>query len=106
MRNRNWTYRGIARVLTEKCGIRVSPSNLHHFVKHHLLMTAGAEGECSAMGSFRKEASPDAHAEPATRISKRIETLNHHSEETSQEKDIFEFDPAVPLRLPTQKNKV
>jgi len=32
--------------------------------------------------------------------------LNHHSEETSQEKDIFEFDPAVPLRLPTQKNKV
>ena len=106
MRARNWTYRGIARVLTEKCGIRVSASNLHHFVKHHLTTNVVAEEKCSAMESFRNGASSQTRPGPATSISKHIDSLDHHLQEPKREEDVFEFDPAVPLRLPSQKNNV
>src|SRR5579863_7518221 len=33
LRRRNWTYRGIAQVLAEKCNLKISPSNIHHFMK-------------------------------------------------------------------------
>ena len=33
MRLRDWTFREIARLLGEKCNVKVSPSNVHHFVK-------------------------------------------------------------------------
>ena len=39
MRRRNWTYRGIAQVLAEKCNLKVAPSNIHHFVRQHELRT-------------------------------------------------------------------
>ena len=33
MRKRGWTYRAIAKLLAESCGLRVSPSNIHYFVR-------------------------------------------------------------------------
>ena len=102
MRARNWTYRGIACVLTEKCGIRVSPSNLHYFVKRHLLTNVGAGEKRSTLGSFHNGA-PNAHPEPATSISKSVGTPTHHPQKASGKEDIFEFDPDVPLRLPSRK---
>ena len=100
MRTRNWTYRGIARVLAEKCGIRVSPSNLHHFVKRQLLRNAGTQEKCSVAGLFPDGTSPNMRPASVTRISQRIKTLDHQSREALREEDIFEFDPDLPLRLP------
>lgn len=98
---KNWTYRGISRVLAEKCGIRVSPSNLHYFVKHHLRALTEVGEKCSAMRSFPNGAGPNAYPDPVSKVSKR--TDERQSRDTSHHEDVFEFDPTVPLRLTKSK---
>ena len=99
MRARNWTYRGIARVLAEKCGVQVSPSNLHHFVKHHLLTNVRAKDKSSAIESALHGTWPNAPPEPTVDISRLRDNIEHQSQSPLREGDVFEFDPTVPLRL-------
>jgi hypothetical protein len=96
LRERGWTYRGITKVLAEKCGVRVSPSNVHHFVRINSL--------ASARGNQRPMARPSAMSPERTvapdELSQRIAGLKQSRRPSppSTETD-FEFDTAEPLRI-------
>jgi IS30 family transposase len=84
MRRRDWTYRGIAQILAEKCNLSVSPSNIHYFVKQRQPQMANNQ---------------HAKNQQAEEIRKRIHALKRRSTERDQDPKAFEFDPAKPLRL-------
>jgi hypothetical protein len=115
LRGRNWTYRGIAQVLAEKCNLKISPSNIHHFVKLRQGQTENPEQANTATKHLRIE--PNAHfadqnmpkhptglkKQQDDGIRQRVNALKRRSSGIDQEPKAFEFDPSEPLRLNKQR---
>jgi hypothetical protein len=97
MRTRGWTYRAIARVLAEKCAVRVSPSNLHHFVKAESAKRRPNRTE----QAINKELSqvPVRRPTSAADTNQRIAALKQRTSRSGSIETGFEFDPNEPLRL-------
>jgi hypothetical protein len=96
LRNRGWTYRGIAVVLSENCGVRASPSNVHHFVR------ISASGSTSANQRTMANVSKVFHESEVARsdLSERIADLKTSSRVRSPSPDTaFEFDTDEPLLI-------
>jgi hypothetical protein len=116
MRRRGRTFREILSVLKERCGVMVSISTLHDFVKQE--------------GRNRKKSQPNRHlpprppepssqpapAEPACSsedasltgsilpdVRKRIDALKKRPTASESERPIFDYDPDLPLQLPPKK---
>ena len=92
LRARGWVYRHIARLLGEKCGIKVSASNVHRFVQLR------ARREAAAIGG-RVQAGPTGARQLVTRIEQRIADLKVPPETAPAIGEGFEFDPNQPRRL-------
>ena len=111
MRRRNWTYRGIAQVLAEKCNVKVSPSNIYHFVnlrKPHVANDQQTDTRGAAPGVERETHLRDLNVTSRpTRVAKRqdnevrerIDALKRRPAVRVHDPRAFEFDPAEPLRL-------
>jgi hypothetical protein len=86
LRQRGWTYRGVVGVLAEQCGVKVSVSNLHHFVMRRATAERTTVGELTVgnelPGKSRSTASP-------------IASPDRRADNDSE----FTFDSTVPLRL-------
>ena len=93
--HRGWTYRGIAETLMEKCGVRVSASNLHYFVKQ-------AKTKREAIGNLQPTRPREANG--TSEESGQIAVLKHQLQETQLGDSEFTFDPTVPLRIKRQGN--
>jgi hypothetical protein len=85
LRQRGWPYRGIVGALAEKCGVKVSVSNLHHFVRRRAAVKRRTIGEHIGDESLGKCGSTASESDPADR------PPDNASE--------FTFDPTVPLRI-------
>ena len=111
MRRRNWTYRGIAQVLAEKCNLKVAPSNIHHFVRQHELRTRNQRQTGARLSGSAAERTPTSSNQQEPRIlpaggtaqddevQKRINALKQRPAPRSTATKAFEFDPSEPLRL-------
>ena len=88
---RGWTYRGVAVAIEEKCGVRVSPSNLHHFVKKAKTKQKTACSFPSSSPSVTNGLSE--FSEQITGLKDRQPTKTVISDSE------FTFDPTVPLRI-------
>ena len=86
MRERGWTFRAIAGVLAEKCGVRTSPSNLHHFVR--------IDRE-----KMRRLPVQVGRPTSATETNQRITPLKQPPLSSESIETGFQFDPDEPLRL-------
>ncbi len=100
MRRRNWPYRAIARVLGEKCHVRASPSNVHHFLKVNALGAKEPKNSPRLSGAIAT-----ARTAPVVQDSgalQRIIALKQHLSKPGDEPKEFEYDPSEPLRLGKQ----
>ena len=90
---RGWTYRGIAGALVEKCGVQVSASNVHHFVKKAKTKRRTAED------------SPPTALSGSLGGSGQMYALCHQPTATQMSESEFTFDPTVPLRIKRSGNE-
>ena len=86
LRQRGWTYRGIVEVLAEKCGVKVSVSNLHHF----LLQRGRAK---------RTTVDEPTVGNELPGKSGRSATVTASSDRMPDTDSDFTFDPTLPLRI-------
>ncbi len=116
LRRRRWTYREIVTVLAEKCGLRVSISTLHGFVRGKskeakkaakLLRTMAPGiarvdvGSASPGRSTGKESAPT-----ADEVQQRIAALKGRPvPRPANPSKEFQYDPDEPLRLVTETRK-
>jgi hypothetical protein len=90
LRQRGWTYRGIVGILAEKVGVKVSVSNLHHFVMRRATAKRTTVGEPTVGNEL-----PDKFGCIASSSASSHSPPDNDSE--------FTFDPTVPLRIKLQK---
>lgn len=101
LRRRGWTYRQIARVLSERCQIQTSPSNIHHFVTRRestaKQVRATIVGEVTSTLPAARGSAPQINrsAGAGRRIAAREE--RDHLQQPAPTG--FDFDPSEPLRL-------
>src|SRR6058998_3042492 len=60
---RRWTYRGIARILTEKCELKVSSSTIHDFVRRRSRSKRNPSKRGATAPAETMRVSPTARAE-------------------------------------------
>ena len=96
LRTLGWTYRAIAKLLGDKFGHNVSPSNLHHFVKTAIQRKeANQKQQPGCCEVFTRHQAVLTKAE----VNDRLTALKQRSSEQSIPEKRFEFDPDEPLRL-------
>jgi IS30 family transposase len=106
LRYRKRSYREIAYVLAEKCGIRVSLSTLHEFVQRHLskkrrsLVVCTKRATRDHIAALRPEENWSATQEE---VRQRIEALKRKPSGSPNQPTGFEFDASEPLRLRPEK---
>jgi hypothetical protein len=86
LRQRGWTYRGIVGVLAEKCGVKVSVSNVHHFARRRSRTGRKGGGQLAFGDDF-----------PGKRG--RNAASSAPSDRRPDDNSEFTFDPTVPLRI-------
>jgi hypothetical protein len=87
LRRHSWTYRGIVGVLAEKCGIEVSVSNLHHFLKQRSKANGNVINQLPRVYN-------DASWKSARHTASRVPGATVPDNDSE-----FTFDPTVPLRI-------
>lgn len=103
LRRRGWTYRDIARILTEKCQVEVTASGVHDFARARW----GLKWESAKrLVKASMRTAPVASTVPAGRkpaaddgIQRRIEALKLRKPVTKDAPNQFQFDPTQPLRI-------
>jgi IS30 family transposase len=116
--HRGWTYRDVARILLEKCGIRVSISTIHHFVhartrsKRKQLKSHSQKLEkkttISTVRNEEKETTGiGRQAVENEDVYRRIAALKQRPTSTKMPSTLFNYDPDEPLQLPskTEENR-
>jgi hypothetical protein len=114
LRRRGRTYREIARILSERCGIQTSRSTVNDFVCARSKRTQNSQRR----GSLKPKARPDYSVLlPKTKITaetggtsddiqKRIAALKSRPiPATETNPRIFHYDPEQPLTLPSKSKK-
>jgi IS30 family transposase len=97
------SYREIARILAERCGVRVSHSTLYEFVQRHVTEAAfdGSDSQPDNRPANwqAKTKATTAHSD----VKQRIEALKRKSPALPDELPPFRFDGSEPLRLKPEK---
>jgi hypothetical protein len=108
---RGRTYREIASVLCKRCGVRVSISTLHFFVRRRSKLAR--QQKRSKEMTLRVRDMPDPnHCEESANPRKpqaeeqeilaRIAALKRRKAPSPETSEPFRYDPSEPLRIPTK----
>ena len=100
LRRRSFSYRQIAKLLADRCGLEISHSAIHDFVRKHGAMPPRVEpgGSEEPPAASAPSTSPERRgADPSIR--ERIEALKRQKPAPQVEETGFRFDPAKPLHL-------
>jgi hypothetical protein len=107
LRRRGHTYRGIASILAEKCGLIVASSTLVRFVAARLNEKRKHPKKHETRKTYSMvPAKNKADISPTVTdddLRKRIEMLKQQPAKTKQSPKQFEYDPDQPLQLPSKK---
>jgi IS30 family transposase len=107
---RGWTYREIARILLENCGVHISISTIHYFVrtrsrskrkvpKPHW-QKLGKQKEIPTVRKEEKEiANPGKEIPVNDEVYQRIAALKQRPASSEQSSGLFHYDPDEPLHL-------
>ena len=87
LRNRKRTFQDIAEVLAQKCGVRVTGSGIHDFLRRR-----GHQAEVKLRSAEQRPAAEDRLTRPSSEL--------HESPGVQHGNALaFEFDPSEPLKL-------
>ena len=105
LRSRGRTYRDIAEILAEKCGLQVTASGVHDFVRSRTRAKDGSAGRSTI--DPRPVSKPvAAETSPVPASSKegqrKIAALKARNTVVEPSPPAFEYDPDQPLRLKRQ----
>jgi hypothetical protein len=109
---RRWTYRGIARILAEKCQLKVSSSTIHDFVRRRSRSKRNLPKRREPAPAETMRVSPAAQPKGKTRagveerelppvdeVHQRIAALKQRPVPAQTSPKQFHYDPSEPLRL-------
>ena len=99
MRTQGWTYRAVAKFLFETCGLRVSPSNIHHFVKAQSRKEGNREQQQRSSKQIQILPIVECGVVMKAELYERISALKNQAPQRDAPERKFEFDPDEPLRL-------
>jgi len=115
---RRWTYRGIGRILAEKCQLKVSSSTIHDFVRRRSRSERNPSKRWAPGPTETMRVSPTAQPKGKTRASaeeqempqvdevhQRIAALKRRPAPAQTSPEKFHYDPSEPLRLPPKRRK-
>jgi hypothetical protein len=112
---RGWTYREIAQILLDKCGVRISFSTIHHFVharlrsKRKLPKSHPQNLEQKALVPTvgnEEVASPEKQTAADDDVYCRIAALKLHQASPEERSTLFRYNPDEPLHLPSKPKKL
>jgi hypothetical protein len=108
--NRGWTYREVARILREKCGVQTSFSTLHYFVRTRFrskskkakipLQILDKSAEVSAVRNGERLSAilgNDTTVNDA--VYRRIAALKQRQQSSEKSSKQFHYDPEEPLHI-------
>jgi len=98
MRRRKYSYREIARLLAERCGLKISHSTIHDFVKRHSHEVSGCGSADTSMQPNEDCRKVD-HGED---VRERIAALKRRPALSSRDETRFRYDSDEPLRFDEQ----
>ena len=103
------SYREIARILLEKCGVRVSISTLHDFVQlsptsvQHVPKNRPVLNPRRSTITGAVDQTKVKDDTPMNKISRRSRSANDKSCRGNEDPEEFKFDPSQPLCLPSKQ---
>ena len=99
LRQRKRTYREIARILADQCGVRVSQSTLYEFVQRYLAEESVAVASSESRGGDNRTMKSLTIGGAQSEIRRRIDTLKAKVGRGAEPVTEFQFDGSEPLRL-------
>ena len=103
LRSRGRTYRDIAGILAEKCGLQVTASGVHDFVRTRARAKDRSAGRGAKSNPLPVSKPVAAETSPASASrdegQRRIAALKARNTTTEPGPPAFEYDPDQPLRL-------
>jgi hypothetical protein len=116
LHRRGRTYREIARILAERCEVRVSASTVYRFLDNRSRIKPQSRTYPSAHVPKMKKLSQPADTEQkiavnsetgatSDEIQKRIAALKHRPMLAQTKSRLFDYDPDEPLHLPSKPRK-
>ena len=103
LRSRGRTYRDVAEILAEKCGLHVTASGVHDFVRTRTRAKDRSAGRGTKPNPLPVTKPVAAGTSPASASSeegqRKIAALKARKTTTEPSPSAFEYDPDQPLRL-------
>jgi hypothetical protein len=101
LRHRGRTYRDIVDTLAKACGLQVSISTLHDFVRARARRKRNAARQNAAGARIAATIAPKAETQKPSdeEVRRRIAAMKARKAPNSPAADDFHFDPTQPLRL-------
>jgi hypothetical protein len=106
MRRLGYSYREMARLLADRCGVKISHAAVHNFVRRHTRRLAAEPPHARPeVGMGRRAEARGANARELGDVRDRIAALKRRtsSSGTMDEPD-FRFDPDKPLRFDDEQS--
>jgi hypothetical protein len=97
LRTRGRTYRDIAKILAEKCGVQVTGSGVHDFVQTRNRAKSETVGRGPVSNPMAAETSPASAS--SEEVQRKIAALKAGNTAVEPGPRGFEYDPDQPLRL-------
>lgn len=109
LRKSGWTYRDIAGILYQKCGVRVCASNLHHFVNSRKVKLKPNTPPRPMSASIKEQHSqvtpkPPSQSKNPDEVTRRLQALKDRAATLAQDNKIFEYDESKPLNLKSRRD--
>ena len=99
LRRRGWSYADVARVLEEKCQVKVAPSTIFDFLR----VRAKTKGRAKSAGTSKAEKLSEGEVSPPKNeertVEERIAALKQRPATAKSQKPVFTYREDEPLTL-------
>jgi hypothetical protein len=105
MRRRGYSYRETARLLADRCGVKISHAAVHNFVRRQgRALVAEPSRTRPELGMGQRGKASGANSGDLEDVRDRIAAIKRATPTAAMEESDFRFDPDQPLRFDEEKS--